>query len=497
MISSDPFAPLLRRRRWAARRDRWLRAIARPWRPTRLAPDRQGPPNLLLVAVDTLRADIARDPAVAPHLARLAGEGTLFADVTAPAPWTLPSFASALTGLAPCLHGAGMRGPVRNMAETAPASLAPRITTLAEHLAAEGYATAAAVANPFVGFGLQRGFHWYRYRNHDARDVAAGALDWIRSHADRPFFCFLLLNDPHEPTVPPREHLQAELARSGLDPATITDTELRALAAWGDPARGVPSLGRASAGDPALPRALALKRALYRAAVRHVDAVIGEITDRLERWGLAGRTVMAVLSDHGEEFHEHAAVERAWDHDPRGLAGIGHGHTLFQELLHVPWLVRGPDIPAGVVREEPVSLLDVAPTLCRWLEVPPLRLPADAPGWLTGRPLPREAAAGGPAAAPRLLPSENIAYGPDLVAVREGTWKLIASRDGSRALRLSDLAGDPAEEHDHSGTSPEVRDRLLEVVRRWRQECGEDEDGQRWEDISDRVRRQLEELGYA
>ncbi len=498
MAAHDPFAPLLRRRRWSARRDRWWRTLTRPLRPTRLAPRRGGRPGLLLVAVDTLRADHAFSPETAPALQRLAATGLTCRRVQATAPWTLPSFASALTGLAPCRHGAGMRGAVRNMAETPPAHLAGGVTTLAQHLADHGYATAAVVANPFVGFGLERGFQWYRYRNHDAADVAAAGLDWIRAHGDRPFFCFLLLNDPHEPTLPPPDLLADELRRAGRDPAAVAPRVLRALAAWGDPAAGVPHLGRhPDPDDPALADALALKRILYRAAVRHVDAVLQRLLAVLERWGLADTTLVSVISDHGEEFREHAAVESAWDHDPRGLVGIGHGHTLFGELLHVPWIARGPDLPAGTELESPLSLMDVAPSLCRWLDVPELPL-AGHPAWLTGRALDpaAPAAAGEPL---RLLPAENIAYGPDLVAVSDGRWRLTAPRDGERALRLSDLADDPAETRDHQTTAPAERDRLLAAVRRWREETGGDggTGGPGWEAMSARVRRQLEELGYA
>jgi choline-sulfatase len=205
-----------------------------------------GPAHLLLVGVDTLRADhlgcggCARD--TSPRLDALAAGGTQFRDVMAPAPWTLPSFAGALTGLMPGLHGAFLGGGERNMDRQVPQRLRPDVTTLATHLRAQGYRTAAFYSNQFFAFGLAESFGEHTYANLPADDLTQMAGDWLLRHADHPCFCFVLLNDPHEPTTPP----WSELAPFLPEP-TPADTTLAELARWGGQHRAAPGPGAGSA----------------------------------------------------------------------------------------------------------------------------------------------------------------------------------------------------------------------------------------------------------
>ncbi len=504
-----PFAPFPARgglKRLAAATRRCAVRAGRPLLPSRLRADRPGPPNLLVLAIDTLRHDrldlAGGARRLTPALAALAGRGVQFGDVTAPAPWTLPSFASSLTGVMPTLHGAGLAGPLRNLDREPPRRYGGAPVTLATHLARQGYRTAALYANPFVGFGLAETFAEARYHNLPAREVTFLALEWIRRHADRPFFCFVLLNDPHEPTVPSRARLAPRLADPAYRAAGGTPDPARgrrrALARWGDPARGVPHLGRlAPPLDDAARADLALKLALYDACVADADAAVGAALDQLAAWGLDRNTLVTVYSDHGEEFLEHLEPSRRWDHDPRGLHGIGHGHAQFQEVLHVPWLAAGPGITPGARVDTPVSLCDVAPTLCDWLGVAPLPLPGAASA-LAGRSLAPPAAGRAAPDPDRLVLAEEIAYGPDLVAARRGPWKLIASRDG-RPLALFDLAADPGETRDLREERPEIAGELLAAAAVLNRPAGPGETpaAGEWEDVADKVRRQLRELGYS
>ncbi|MGD9547501.1 MAG: sulfatase [Candidatus Krumholzibacteriia bacterium] len=499
-MASDPFASLIRKQTWQAGLHRLSGSLARPWRPTRLDRDPTGPANLLLIGVDTLRADhlglAGYGRPTSPRLDGLAGRGAAFLDVTAPAPWTLPSFSSALTGLMPGLHGAYLAGAERNMDRQPPHRLDPKVTTLAAHLRRQGYRTAAFYSNQFFAFGLAESFDHHRYLNFPAGDLARTALDWMRRHGDRPFFCFVLFNDPHEPTTPAPADLDAFLPVAGRpDPAL-----LRGLARWGeDPA---PALG-SGPWPPAedVTAALALKLAVYDATIHQVDRAIGSLQDQLERWEIADRTLVSVFSDHGEEFLDHADFSRRWNHDPRGIHGIGHGHSLFREVLGVPWLAWGPGVPAGVRRREPASLLDLSPTLLDWLDLPPLpypeRIPEDMRPQLTGRSLATGRADDG--ADDRFILSEAIAYGPDLVAARQGPWKLIAHRDG-RPLALFDLVNDGPEEYDAAGDRPEIVRSLQDVLARWGRSGtgaeGDLPDGS-WGDLDDTIRRRLKDLGYS
>ncbi len=494
----DPYARLARRQRWQARLRRLGRALAAPSLP-RQAPAHAGPPHLLLVGVDTLRAGhlgcYGYTRPTSPALNRLAGAGTLFTDVMAPAPWTLPSFAGALTGLLPGLHGGFLGGAVRNMDRQVPGRLRPDVVTLAAHLRGLGYRTAAFYANQFFAFGLAESFGTHAYHNLPADDLLAMAGDWLVRHADRPCFCFVLLNDPHEPTTPP----VAELAAFLPTPAPAT-AALAEMARWGGVT--LPHLGRASDPTSQVVRdALALKLAVYDATVRQVDDALARLQARLETTGLAARTLVTVFADHGEEFLDHAEAAARWDHDPRGLRGIGHGQSHFQELLHVPWLAWGPGVPRGARRTEPASLLDLAPTVLDWLDLPPLPLPP-APSTLppavaaalTGRSLARPDGGG-----ERLLLAEAIAYGPDLVALRQGPWKLIAARDG-RPLALFDLAADPREQRDLAPARPDIVAMLREAAVAWQASgkgAHDSAGGGEWSELDGTVRERLRDLGYS
>jgi arylsulfatase A-like enzyme len=503
----DPFFRLTRRQRWRTVAWRLRRALGAPAprSPARMPED--APAHLLLVGVDTLRADhlgcqgYGRE--TSPRLDHLVSTGTRFADVTAPAPWTLPSFTGALTGLMPGLHGAHLGGDARNMDKQAPGRVRPGVVTLAAHLQAQGYRTAAFYANQFFAFGLAESFGTHAYHNLPAADMLAMAHDWLRRNADRPCFCFVLVNDPHEPTTPPWNDLAPFLPA----PAP-TDAQLADLARWGGTAW--PHLGRAAdAGAADVRAALDVKIAIYDATIRQVDRAIGNLQDALQSCGLADRTLVSVFSDHGEEFLDHAAWAAQWDHDPRGLRGIGHGQSHFQELLHVPWLAWGTGVPKGVVVEAPASLLDLAPTVLDWLGLPPLppvALPGDVPpglaSALVGRSLAAAATHPAPAAtdAPaRLRLAEAIAYGPDLVAVRQGNWKFIAARDG-RPLALFDLAADPAEQHDAAAAHPDVLARMTAVVEAWRASGAgacDTVQGAEWGDLDGVVRERLRDMGYS
>jgi len=494
-MPTDPFAKLTARSRLKCQLNYWQDILLRPWRPSHISARRSGPPNLLLIGVDTLRADHLglggyQEP-TSPNLDRLATNGIVFTDVTAPAPWTLPSFASALTAQMPGLHGAYLSGQSRNMDDQPPTRLSENIPTLATHLRSLGYRTAAFYSNQFFAFGLAESFDEHTYANLPAQGLTRMAGEWIRRHADQPFFCFVLLNDPHEPTTPDGTDLAPflpRLAASGID---TTPENLRQYARWGTDTGS--NLTRASVPrDSTVRRALALKLAVYDATVHYVDRCINDINSYVNTIGLSDNTIISVFSDHGEEFLDHDIFSHLWNHDPRGIHGIGHGHTQFQELLHVPWVTWGPGVPAGTRIDHPVSLLDLSPTILSWLGLPPLNPQAGSENFSTHL-------VGQSGLEPRsLVLSEAMAYGPDLVALRRGPIKLIAHRDG-RPLALFDLKQDPQEQRDLAADRPDDVVRLLTDLSQWRDSGhgATGKEGGRWEDMEDTVRRRLKDLGYS
>jgi arylsulfatase A-like enzyme len=502
--SKDPFADLNSRLAGKSRLQRWAGGLLGRVLPSRIDPDRDGPPNLLVLGVDTLRADhlglYGYGQPTSPQLDRLAARGTIFQDVTAPAPWTLPSFSSALSGVMPGLHGAYLPGEMRNMDNQPPGRLSENTVTLATHLRGLGYRTAAFYSNQFFAFGLAESFDHHGYHNLPAAELLDLARSWIRRHADRPFFCFVLLNDPHEPTTPPLEDLHPFAPRLQASGAPCDAAALRAYARWGD--KPYTSLvEHTDLQEPRVRQARETKLALYNAAIHYVDRSIGGMQQTLEEWDLARSTLVTVFSDHGEEFLEHENFSQRWNHDPRGIHGIGHGHSLFQELLHVPWLAWGPGVPAGVRSREAVSLCDFAPTVCDWLGVEPLPVEIPEIGNLGPALVGRSQAGPGPGdeERDRLVLSEALAYGPDLVALRCGRWKLMAHRDG-RVLALFDLLSSPEEQKDLAAANPEMVAQLTGLLTSWRQSglgaSGQSGDGN-WDDMEDTIRQRLKDLGYS
>ncbi len=397
-------------------------------------------PNLVVFAVDTLRADrlscYGHNRPTSPNIDWIAERGVRFDHAVATAPWTLPSFASLFTGRYPTRHGAGLVGPTRNLGSDVPRVLSAEATTLAEVLREAGYQTGAVVTNPYLSLGLHRGFDHYRYSAMAAPQVGVLARSWLASTSDdEPFFLLCHFNDPHEPTDAATPYLRAVDA----DQSVVGDPQRRALQRWGSD--DAVHLGRVT--DPARAAdALRTKLALYDANILEVDYEIGRVLRQLDRQGQLENTLVVVVSDHGEEFLEHAEEERLAGVDPRGIWGIGHGHSLFREVTRVPLILMGPGLEPMVptVVPQQISLVDFMPTALALLgvESPDQMDGTDRVSWLQASD--RESL---PAAV------ESMAYGPDWIAYSDGHRKVITSRTGDVQWAFDTLR-DPAETNDLS-----------------------------------------------
>lgn len=368
---------------------------------------------VVVIVLDSVRADALSpwsEAARTPAVGRLAAEGTVYRQAWSQAPWTLPSVGSLLTGRYPAYLG--LSDVDHQLGEGA--------VLLSERLQAAGFSTGAVVSHELVGrgWGFDQGYDRFDdtavlgHRAVTSARVSDAGIDFLFAHRRERFFLLLHYFDPHHTY---RRHA----AFDGGEP----------LPGWGEGVRMRELLARA----PLDAAQLARVRADYDSEVGYTDQQVGRVLDALDRMGLSERTAVFLLADHGEEFQEHG--------------GLGHTRTVYEELVHVPLIVRYPgQVPAEVAA--PVALLDVVPTALALAGLPP------APE-LEGRELLR--ADPGPTrrgSQERVLHTETSRQA-DLVAVRRGDWKL--SRDRATGEeRLVNLRLDPGERRDASGESPAV-----------------------------------------
>ncbi|MEM9799921.1 MAG: sulfatase [Planctomycetota bacterium] len=379
------------------------------------APDR---PNVILVIADTLRSDklgTAGGPdGITPYLDRIAGESLRFDQARAHAPWTLPSTASLLTSLHPEEHGAGGRVPDFT-------GLDDEVTTVVRSFRDAGYATHAIVNVAFLDpgvFGVTRDFETVDQVAYEtnvevraAGPTTTAALEWIDAHAeDGPFLLLVHYFDPHCVYAPPMTFRErwARPEDRATDWTFGTRVQMVAIR------RGelVPTRDE-----------LVRAEALYDGEVSYLDAEIGRFDDGLAARGLDEDSVLVVTADHGEEFLDHGGFE--------------HGHTLYDELVHVPLFVRAPGRLEPRVVTAPARHIDVAPTLCELCDVPL------APSFV-GRSL--VPLATGDEDMPRPTLAHGNFWGRPLTSWTFDGWKLVVDDEG--AIELYDLASDPGERND-------------------------------------------------
>ncbi len=303
--------------------------------------------NLLIVVVDTLRADhvgVYGSYRPTTVIDSLAHSGTWWEHVYTPSPRTTQAMASIMTGLYPQTHGVRV--------------LWGRLTddheTLAELLLEQEYATAAVVTNHMLDTksGLNQGFEYYDVAGHDrnAAGTTDAALRWLESAASHePFFLWVHYLDPHMPYAPPPSARDKACDRVSMDAilqngfgTMMNNTQM--VLPFGL------TLGELHFANPLSSRLYSQIRCLYEEEVHYSDREIGRLFAFLRQKGLAKNTIIVLTADHGEALGEHGL----W---------CDHGNLLHEPEVRVPLMISGPGIPPGEKNTHVASLLDIFPTL--------------------------------------------------------------------------------------------------------------------------------------
>ncbi|MBP7148959.1 MAG: sulfatase-like hydrolase/transferase [Acidobacteria bacterium] len=396
-------------------------------------------PNVLLIVLDTLRADRVGSyggrAAATPAMDALAVDGVRFARAESASNWTLPAHYSLFTGWTPAAHGI-MPSPDKTRGYINPADHVAvrgsgREVMLAEALTAAGYRTAAVTENAWVSgrFGFEQGFRYYRSALAGGLpSTRAAALADLQQYGQRgPWFLFVHTYTPHQPYYAPRDYrlkfADAEHIGFAWPKARVPLSDYRRLHHWV---------------FPATPSDVTAFRDLYDGQIAYSDTLVGSLVDELRRQGLLENTVVIATSDHGEEIFE------------RGV--FDHGNTLYEEVTRIPLVIHAPGrVPGGRVIDETVSIVDIPATILDFAGIG-----QEFGGGRSLRPLWEGAAQ------PRPAFAESVGRGSESVtACWDGNLKYVR-RDGVRGRneQLFDLAADPGEKTDVSDRRRDQLERL-------------------------------------
>jgi choline-sulfatase len=368
--------------------------------------------HVIVLTIDTLRADRIRpytpkSRVETPALDQFAKEGTVFVNAQSPENWTKPSVASILTGLYPMTH----------RTKQSESKLPKDATMISELFKKEGFATGTFLANGYVSdkFGFAKG--WDHYTNYirenkitEAANVFKEAAAWVEKNKDQRMFVYIQTIDPHVPYDPPAEFLK--MYDAGEYGGQVKPRKTPDL------------LERAKRNPPDVvfnDRDRARLEALYDGEISYHDAHFAKFIERLQQLGIYDQTHFVITSDHGEEFFDHGSY--------------GHGHSVYQELLHVPLIVRQAGVvPAGQRIEETVGTLDIAPTVlaAAGLSVPVFMEGVDRNAHMRG-------------AAPALPAVAFSDFLDDRRVIKAGNYKLILSGVNSTFFDLGKDRGEKRE----------------------------------------------------
>ncbi len=411
-----------------------------------------GDPNIILITLDTVRADhfslYGYGRQTTPNLDKWARKGVVFENAIAPSSWTLPSHASIFTGLLPHQHGADVDAP-----------LDPSWWTLGDVLSSRGYETAGFTSN-FVwggrGWGLGNGFETYdndsttvrhnlkslrlgslllqqlygkyvRPQDLDRRDASQinrDVLGWFHYRSPRPFYIFINYFDVHEPYLIPPHYAPPF---GDISPWVVS--RIRSVMAREDDRPHLSARDQTSLVTS------------YDNCLAFLDKSVGELLDSLSHSPGWENTIVIITSDHGEGFGEHGTYN--------------HGYNLYREVLHVPLIIIGPKIPAGLRISNVVRLQELFETVLQLsgMDNPPFQRASLQRFWRPGF----EPGNSNESVVSELSPEEQS---PAPISLTTSEWQYLHDEQGNE--ELYNWVSDPSEKL-NLAKSPEYQEVLKDL----------------------------------
>ncbi|MFH2001643.1 MAG: sulfatase, partial [Planctomycetota bacterium] len=372
-----------------------------------------------------------------PHIDAMALEGIQFEQAISSSGWTLPSIGSILTGTWPSLHG----GLGRN---TNLSPIRPEISTAAEVFKKNGFDNTFGLANcAFLSpiLDMDRGFdeynveHAFNWKTRRAEQSIATSLDFLSRHNNESNFVFIHLFDPHLDYDPP-PGFRSGFIHGRTNPHLPLDMK-KCL-----------SMMTFSGKQPPIPQDINFIKGAYSGEVCSVDAQIGKLITETKKMGIYNLSSIVITSDHGEEFWEHRGFE--------------HGHTLYDELIRIPLIIKPPSwlSPAKRIIHDQVRNIDLMPTLFDLVGInkPDSFLGQSLVPLIMGKEI-------------RTLDafSESTLYGDQLLSWRTDQYKYIynMSEKAKQRQKLFDWKNDPSELVDLSRSKPDVTREIHERLSRF------------------------------
>jgi arylsulfatase A-like enzyme len=397
--------------------------------------------NVILLVLDTVRRDAvgcyADRPELTPRIDDVASEAVRFSQAVSTSGWTVPAIASLFTGAWPTVHGSLGRGLMIT-------GFRPELPVASELFKEAGYGTVAFANSAFVSpaLGVDRGFDVFDHNygvNWDARRADAtitAAISELRRRRGESTFYFIHLFDPHLEYDPPG-HYATKYTAGRNEPAPPLSLEAALELQTGVDGK-----------DPPTADDRQYVRGVYDGEVSFMDEQIGRFIDELKSLDLYESATIVITSDHGEEFWEHGGFE--------------HGHSLYDELVMIPLIIKFPDDVGMTLRvvESQVRLLDVMPTVFDVLDI-------DLPETFVGESLMPFVRGESNEDLPAYC--ESTLYGDSQIALRGSRYKYIVVLDNEAGYpgALYDWRNDPGETMDLEEMSPRVAEALRTDVMEW------------------------------